>query len=144
MSNNKLQVSYDNSDCAGQGGFVTGTQRPTDPTKIDLDVNDPQAHALLTSILASLGGAVNTTPAIYNVSCPVPGTEYSQALPANCKGFTVQARGNSKITYSYVTGATDTWTIPIGCSFEDKNFYTGQTVYFKCSTADVVEIVAYT
>lgn len=133
MSDHHIRGLYSRGDST-KSGKVTTTERGSD--KIDLNVTDER-------VLAALGGG-NTVPTIFNISCPVPGTEYSQTLPTDCSGFIIQARGNSKITYSYVSGASTTWTIPIGNSFEDKNTYSSQTIYFTCTKADVVEIVAYT
>lgn len=99
---------------------------------------------LLSQILSALGGSANTTATVFNVDCAIAGTEYSQALPSNTKKFSIKARGNSKIDFYYSSGASDTWTLFPGNSFDDVNFYSSQTIYFKCSKADeVVEIVAY-
>ena len=90
-------------------------------------------------------GTGNTTVEIFNVTCTTAGTEYSQALPTNTKRFLLKARKNSKVTFAYETAATEVLTIESGVSFEDENFYSLQTIYFKCSKADeVIEIVAYT
>jgi hypothetical protein len=106
---------------------------------------DKLTHDKLDLVIAALGGSVDTTPTIYNVDCSVSGTEYSQALPANTKGFILRARKNSKIEFAYSSGASSHLTIPVGNSFEDRNMYSSvQTLYFKCSKADeIVEIVAY-
>lgn len=108
------------------------------------NVRDVNTHDKLDAVIAALGGSTNTTPTIFNVSCPVAGTEYSQALPANTKCFMIKARKNSRIDFGYASGLSTFVTIPPGNSFEDKNLYSAQTVYFECSLADeVVEIVAY-
>jgi hypothetical protein len=99
--------------------------------------------AILNLILIALGGSPDTVPFIFNVPVTA-GTEFSQALPADTKGFTLKCRGNSSVIFSYVTAPTTYVTIPIGGSFTDDNFYTSQTIYFKCSKADTVEITAYT
>lgn len=104
-------------------------------------------HALHTH---SLGGSVSivqtvtTTPTIFNITAAVANTEYSQALPANTKKFILSSRNSAKITFYYSPGATETLTINPGFGFEDNNFYTAQTIYFKCSKSDVIEVVAYT
>jgi len=115
-----------------------------DLTKAIRYVRDNNAAALLEQIILALGGSVAVAPTIYNVSCPLANTEYSQALPSNTKGFLVKARKNSVIQFAYVSGATEWLTIGMGVSYEDKNFYTAQTIYFKNSKADeVIEIVAF-
>lgn len=117
------------------------------PDKVgDVAVNvvGKNIESLLTAIASGVGGAVDTTPTIYNVACPIAGQEYSQALPANTKGFLLKARGNSKILFAYSSGATSQLTIFPGAVFEDDNFYTSKTIYFICSKADeIVEVVTY-
>lgn len=99
---------------------------------------------VLDQILAALGGSSNTVPTIFNVPCATAGTEYSQALPAGTKAFVLKARKGSKVLFAYQTGAAQFLTINSGFSFEDRNFYSNQTVYFKASKDDeVIEIVAY-
>jgi len=44
------------------------------------------------------------TPTVYNVTLTVANTEYSQAMPANCRGFEFQARTEATIRYAFVTG----------------------------------------
>ena len=44
------------------------------------------------------------TPATYNVTCTVADTEYSQALPANCRYFEFQARTEATVRYAWATG----------------------------------------
>lgn len=115
-----------------------------DLTKAIRYVRDSQAAALLEQIILALGGSVAAAPTIYNVACPIADTEYSQALPSNTKGFLIKARKNSVIKFAYQSGATEWLTISAGASYEDKNFYTSQTIYFKNSKADeVIEIVAF-
>lgn len=89
----------------------------------------------------------DTTATIYNVSATTAGTEYSQALPANCKYFLLRARTPAKIQLAYTSGATNTTyvTIPPYASFDDKQYYTTQTVYFQTNQNNtIIEIVAYT
>lgn len=45
-----------------------------------------------------------STPATYNVTCTVADTEYSQALPANCRYFEFQARTEATVRYAWATG----------------------------------------
>lgn len=86
----------------------------------------------------------DTVPTIFNVACPIALTEYSQALPANTKGFILKARKGSKITFAFSPSASTFLTFNAGFSYQDDNFYVGATVYFKCSLADeVVEILSY-
>jgi hypothetical protein len=116
-------------------------------------VYDKIKNALRVLVVNDLGSPIpvilttssgNTTTTIFNVPCAVAGTEYSQALPANTKGFVLKARKSSKILFAYSPSAPTFLTFNAGFSFSDDNFYTSATLYFKCSVADeVVEILAY-
>ena len=106
---------------------------------------DVAVNVISKDIVDAISGTTNTTPSIFNVNCVTAGVEYSQALPANTKGFILQARGQSRIDFAYSTGAADTLTLFPGVTFHDSNFYSSRTIYFKCSkNNEVVEIVAYT
>jgi len=107
-------------------------------------VRDTNAAALLEQIILALGGVVAVVPVIFNVACPLANVEYSQTLPADTKGFMIKARKNSSIKFAYTASFTEWITIDAGVSYEDKNFYSGQTIYFKNSKPDeVVEVVAF-
>ena len=89
----------------------------------------------------------DTTTVILNVPVALAGTEISQALPANTKGFVLRSRGNSRLQIAFSSGQSGTnyFTVPNGASYEDKNFYSSQTLYFQSSKAgETVEIIAYT
>jgi len=47
---------------------------------------------------------VTATPVTYNVTLTVADTEYSQAMPANCRAFEFQARTDVAIRAAFVTG----------------------------------------
>lgn len=88
-----------------------------------------------------------TTINIYNLGMPVAGTEYSQILPGNNKGFEVKARGNSKLQLAYAAGQSGTnyITIPPGASLENRNYHVSRTLYLQSSKAgETVEITVYT
>lgn len=88
-----------------------------------------------------------TTATIFNVLAATAGTEYSQALPANTKGFIIRSRNRSNLQLAYTSGQTGITylTIPAGASYEDSNLYTAQTIYFQASkNAETIEIIAYT
>lgn len=97
------------------------------------------AEPIPVTLVTGLG---NTTPTIFNVVC-VANVENSQALPANTKSFIVKARNSSRVLFAYAPSATEFLTLNRGFSFQDNNFYTSQTIYFTCSNADTVEVVAY-
>jgi hypothetical protein len=88
----------------------------------------------------------NTVAAVVNVSVPLANTEYSYALPANCRGFLIKSRGNATTKFGYATGVlTNYVTIPMGAVYEDFYFYSSQTIYFATNLAgNSMEIVTYT
>lgn len=44
------------------------------------------------------------TPSIQSVECTGANTQVSITLPANCKGFSIQARTAADVRFSFVTG----------------------------------------
>lgn len=93
------------------------------------------------------------TPTIYNVTMTNADTEYSQALPAGCKAFSlsVQAPDKTKyFRYAYVTGKVATPTAPYKTYTCDVEAYQenlnldAQTLYFACNEAGkVMQIEAW-
>ena len=57
---------------------------------------------------ASMAG----TPALYNVTLTAANTEYSQALSANTKKFSIHLRDFSAFRFAYVTGKVAAPTAP--------------------------------
>jgi hypothetical protein len=92
------------------------------------------------------GGA--SSPTIFNVSAAVAGTEYSQALPANTKRFSMQVRNNTAaLQFAFVSGQSGTNYIllPRGASYEAYNLLTTSlSVYFQTNkNGQTVEILAW-
>ena len=92
-----------------------------------------------------------TSPVVYNVTITNLDTEYSQALPASTKAFTMQCRTDYDVRFAYVTGKVATPTAPYMTLksgqnyFEDRLNLTSKTIYLACGTANqVMEIVCYT
>lgn len=116
----------------------------------DLDGNaarnvvDKESHDLLNSIINALGGTTDTSVNIYNISTTA-NVESSQALPANCKGFVLRVRGNSRTQLSYTLGGSSTvfMTVPPGGEWKDENFYQSQTIYFQTSKDETVELITF-
>lgn len=108
------------------------------------NVVDIQSHELLDAINTALGGSTDTTVAIYNLSTTA-GIEDSQALPVNCKGFLIRSRGKSKTQVAFTSGQTNTAFLTIwpGSTYEDKNFFQSQTIYFQTSKDDTLELIAF-
>lgn len=92
------------------------------------------------------------TPTIYNVTLTAANTEYSQALPANCRGFEFQARTAFDIRFAFVTGKVAAPTAPYmtlksGSSYSSypvAQAASPSTLYLASGTAGiVVEILAW-
>lgn len=93
------------------------------------------------------------TPTAYNVTLTVADTEYSQALPANCRGFEFQARTEATVRYAFVTGKVATPTAP-WLTLKAGDYYfspplnqaaSPSTLYVGSATAGtIVEILAWT
>lgn len=114
---------------------------------LDRRVTDVTSQQKLDAIITALGGSSDTTATIFNVSATIAGTEYNQALPANCKSFVIKARNRSTVRLAFSNGDTNTvyLTLKPGVSYEDKNFYSNQTLYFQADKPnEIIEILAYT
>lgn len=94
----------------------------------------------------------NHTPTIYNITMTNANQEYSQALPANTKKFTVMMQENdTAFRIAYITGKVATPTAPYfacpagACISEDfSQGKTSQTLYFACGTAGkTIQIIAW-
>jgi hypothetical protein len=93
------------------------------------------------------------TATTYNKTLTVADTEYSQALPAGCKYFTIKGRAaaTSVIRWSTITGKVATPTAPYntiaaGSWFNSPEKYqaASDTIYLASADAGaVVEIVTY-
>ena len=95
---------------------------------------------------------LTSTPTMYNVSITVANTEYSQALPANCRGFMFQCRSEVEIRYAFVTGKVAGAAAPYGTLKAGDIFpspaisqeATPSTLYLASATAGlVVEVIAW-
>lgn len=83
------------------------------------------------------------TPTLYNVTMTLADTEYSQALPANCRRFEIQCRGAFAVRFAFVTGKVATSvepyvTLKAGRWYDSGPINQGaspSTVYFACGTA---------
>ncbi len=96
---------------------------------------------------------VTATPTTYNLTLTNANTEYSQAMPANCRGFEFQARTDVEVRYAFVTGKVATPTAPwldlkIGDYYYSYPLNQGaspSTIFFASATAGVImDILAWT
>jgi len=91
------------------------------------------------------------TPTIYNVMLTNANTEYSQALPAGTKKFTVKERNGNTFRLAFETGRVAAPTEPYltvlsnQVYWEDHVYLTGVTLYLAAPVGGrVIEIVAWT
>jgi len=93
------------------------------------------------------------TPTVYNVTLTNADTEYSQAMPANCRGFEFQCRTENDVRFAVVTGKVAAPTAPYMtlkagdyyASFPINQAASPSTLYLASSVAGViVEIIAWT
>jgi hypothetical protein len=97
------------------------------------------------------GADVSTTPTLYNVTMTLANTEYSQALPANTKRFSIKTRDGTAFRIAFVTGKvaapTDPYeTVPANWEYyEDTLLLAASTLFFGCAGAGkIVEITVWT
>lgn len=105
----------------------------------------------LANLDTPLSRLIATTPVLYEKTMTLADTEYSQALPANCKRFTIHCQDGTAFRLAYVTGkvATPTapyYSIPAGAVKSESGLYlAATTLYVACGTAGKkVEIEAWT
>lgn len=85
-------------------------------------------------------------PKIYNVTCTLANTEYSQALSSFATVFSIKPRDPTvdiKVSYVATESGTKYWTVFGGASDEHIGEFSGvMTVYFQSPSAGaVVEII---
>lgn len=129
--------------------FGINASDETVPCKIDADdylyVKDVSGNASL----ASMTGA--SVIGEYNIALTVVDTEYSQALPANCRGVEFVSRGGYPVRYAFTTGKVATLVSPYfilkaNCAYENPATLnlSSKTIYFASDNAgDVVELIAW-
>lgn len=91
------------------------------------------------------------TPVILTKTLTNANEEYSQALPAGCKHFSMQCRTGFEIRFAFetgkVAGSTEPFaTMKVGTGFTapEKFQAAAETLYLACAAAGkVVEIVAW-
>ena len=102
--------------------------------------------------LSSIDGKLSaSTIGEYNVVLTVADTEYSQVLPANCKGIEFVSRGGYPTRYAFTTGKVAGLVSPYfilksNCSYENPATLnlSSKTIYFASDNAgDVIELIAW-
>lgn len=123
--------------------------------KVGIDQVTANANEVVLKASAANVGKVDpntATPTIYNVTLTNANTEYSQALPANCRGFEFQCQTGVQCRWSNVTGKVATPTAPF-MTLRPNAWYASppinqgaspSTLYFGSATAgSIIELIAY-
>lgn len=117
--------------------------------------NGDGSYSLAVGAVGPMQADVNmdiAVPTSYNVTLTLADTQYSQALPANCKGFEFQARTEVDIRFAFVTGKVAGPTAPYNTLKAGDYYYSGpinqeatpSTVYLASPTAGtVVELIVW-
>jgi len=88
-----------------------------------------------------------TSPNIYNLSMPIAGTEYSQALSNGTKKILVRARNRSQLRIAFISGDTSTtWiTVEPGAVYFEENLDLNNVIIYLQSTAasQITEILEW-
>lgn len=126
-------------------------------TDIEVASGDGTLIALTKRLRTLLGSSstidVSTaTPTIYNITLTAANTEYSQALPANCRGFEFQCQTGVTCRWSNVTGKVAAPTAPY-MTLQPNAFYSSppinqgaspSTLYFASASAgSIICLIAW-
>ena len=92
------------------------------------------------------------SPTVFNVTCTLANTEYSQIMPTNCRFFEFQARTEAILRFAFVSGKVAAPTAPYMTLKAGDYYYSPQiaqgvspsTIYFASPTAGtVIEIIGW-
>lgn len=102
--------------------------------------SDPPSVELAGGTLSSLE---STTVTEYNVTLTVADTQYSQALPANCRRVTFRCRTGAECRYAWATGkvagsVAPYQTLKVNADYGIDGILSSNTLYFASTTAGVV------
>ena len=121
-------------------------------TKLSADPSTATLQGTGNVSLSSIDGKLSaSTINEYNVVLTVVDTEYSQALPANCKGIEFVSRGGYPVRYAFTTGkvaglTSPYFTLKSNCSYENPATLnlSSKTIYFASDNAgDVIELIVW-
>lgn len=88
----------------------------------------------------------NTTSQVINFTITSANTEYSIALPLNCKRFILKGRTSFSIKLAYSVGMSGTtfFTVPPSTTYVDESYYSNQTIYFQSPQSGVIlEVIVF-
>ena len=119
---------------------------------VKLDIGGDGASSSVTDLATSANQqAAATAATIYNVTMAAADTEYSQALPANTKRFSLQCLTDFDVRFAFVTGKVATPTVPYALVRAGMNYWedgldlSSVTLYVACAdAAKVAEILCWT
>lgn len=149
--------------CDSSGSGITSTGNALDiniksgnPTTIGISGSLPDTSsndfAGIHTAIDSIDGKLSaSTIGEYNVVLTAADTEYSQVLPANCKGIEFVSRGGYPTRYAFTTGkvaglVSPYFTLKSNCSYENPATLnlSSKTIYFASDNAgDVIELIAW-
>lgn len=124
--------------------FITAPATAETITIIVANDIDIQVDANLVQISNNLVEYA-TTPVMYNKTCTLANTEYSQALPANCKKFTVKSSDlTATLKIGFAAGSRLITLNPGQAYNEDLIKWASGTLYMSSDTAGtVVDVIAW-
>ena len=125
-------------------GVITCTYDSTgmangDDLQIIVDLGGDTANPIYVDMAGGEGAA--TTPTEYEITMTSADTQYSQALPANTKKFSIQCTDSIETRISVVDGKVATPTMPYetlyaGQTYWDDGVYlSSKTIYAACGSA---------
>ena len=109
----------------------------------------PTGNELLGRVIVEEMPAAGMTPTVYNVTCTVADTQYSQTLPENCRMIELQARTEAILRFAFEGGKVATPTAPYMTLKAGDYYYSlvdaaARTIYVASPTATTVaEIIAW-
>lgn len=137
----------------GTTNKVQARNATADNFAVNANVQMADADVSASNPLATKDIATPAAPTIYNVTMTTLNTEYSQALPANCKKFAMKVQlgtGSYKYRVAFVTGKVATPVAPYLQYNDDVEYfeeglnYATSTLYFASTTSGLVmQIIAW-
>lgn len=121
--------------------------RPDQNGDVARNIVGPQLDDIKTAIENIEGG--KRTPQIYNVTAVTAGTEYSQALNPNVRGFLIKTKegpGTLQVAFVATESATNYVTVGSRSSYEESGLNVASlTLYFQSDVDNTdVQIIEWT
>lgn len=151
VTNNKLAVDISGATIEAtitEVGLKAGTNNIGD---VDIASSLPSGDNNIGNVdIVTIASGQNikpsTTPAVYNVTCTNADTEYSQALPSNCKSFIIGLKSKlDNVTWvlKFAAGGTEFSLNGTESYSQDNVLFSSQTLYFESNVAgEIIQIIA--